>query len=185
MTRSAGLAAACFLLEQRPDLLEEGKVYVATGGARITKGEHGAAVSEYARAHSIPLLIPLDWPATRSGIRDGAWHERRHFVENYLGKGHIKADWLILESEALSESNIGRDFFLQLLHDASVTWIARFTESTGQVIYIGEVKQSGAVPIEEAPEMDVKALSDRYEAKYDRIGFLKHNIPYCRLRRSK
>jgi hypothetical protein len=38
--------------------------------------------------------------------------------------------------------------------------------------------ESGAVPIEEVPEMDVMALSNQYESNYDRISFLKNHVPY-------
>ena len=106
-------------------------------------------------------------------------------MDNYTEKGVINADWLILESEALSETNVARTFFMQLLNDPNVRWLARFRESTGQVIYIGEVMESGAVPINEVPEMDVMALSNRYEAKYDRISFLKNNVPYIWKPRSR
>lgn len=38
------LAAATFLIEQRPDLLEEQKVHIATGDPLVTRlAEHGAA----------------------------------------------------------------------------------------------------------------------------------------------
>jgi hypothetical protein len=170
------LAAACYLIEQRPDLLKEDKRHVATGDpSTIGNGEHGAAVSQYARSRTKCLIVPLDWPLLRD---PSDLNDVKSFVDNYAENGVIDADWLILESEALSETNVARTFFMQLLNDPNVRWLARFRESTGQVIYIGEVMQSGAVPIEEVPEMDVMALSNRYEANYDRISFLKNNVPY-------
>ena len=176
------LAAACFLIEQRPDLLKEGKRHMATGDPFVTRnGEHGAAVSGYARSRAMPLIMPLDSPVSRNPTYLPAV---RSFVDDYIQKGVIDADWLILESEALSKTNIGRDFFLKLLNDPNVRWLARFREATGQAIYIGEVKKSGAAAINEAPDMDVKELSDRYEAKYDRISYLKRNVPFNWPRRS-
>ncbi len=170
------LAAACYLIEQRPDLLKENKKHMATGDPSIIgNGEHGAAVSQYARSRTKCLIVPLDWPVLRD---PSDLDDVKSFVDNYTEKGVINADWLIVESEALSETNIARDFFLQLLHDPNVRWLARFRESTGQVIYIGEVMESGAVPIEEVPEMDVMALSNQYESNYDRISFLKNHVPY-------
>ena len=149
---------------------------MATGDPLVTRnGEHGAAVSEYARSRTKPLIMPLDSPVSRNPTYLPAVVS---FADNYIEKGAIDTDWLILESEALSETNIARDFFLKLLNDPNVRWLARFREDSGQVIYIGEVKKSGAVPINEVPDMDVKELSDRYEAKYDRISFIKHNVPY-------
>ena len=170
------LAAACYLMEQRPDLLKENKKHMATGDPSVIgNGEHGAAVSQYARSRTKCLIVPLDWPVLRD---PSDLDDVKSFVDNYTEKGVIDADWLIIESEALSETNIARNFFLQLLHDPNVRWLARFRESTGQVIYIGEVMESDAVSIEEAPEMDVAALSNRYESNYDRINFLMNNVPY-------
>ena len=70
-------------------------------------------------------------------------------------------------------------FFWWFPNDPNVRRIARFREENGEEIYIGEVSKGMGNPADEAPLMDVKSLSDRYEAKYDRISFLKNNIEYA------
>jgi len=64
------------------------------------------------------------------------------------------------------------------LHTMPIVWVARFREENGEEIYIGEVVQGAGVPASKAPLMDVKSQSDRYEAKDDRIRFLKKNMEY-------
>ena len=100
------------------------------------------------------------------------------FVNAYNDEGKIQADWIILGSEALSDKNPAREFFRRFLNDPNVRWIARFREGNGEEIYIGEVSKGTGVPADKAPLMDVKTLSDRYEAKYDRLSFLKHNMEH-------
>ena len=40
------------------------------------------------------------------------------------------------------------------------------------------LSKGAGLPADKAPLMDVKSLSDRYEAKYDRMSFLKNNMEY-------
>ena len=171
------LAAACFLIEQRPDLLAPGKTPFASGGkpTAVAVGNAGA-VPSYMRGCSKSLVIPFEFPATRFGTEHPAPLDA--FVNAYNNENKILADWIILGSEALSDKNPARDFFRRFLNDPNVRWIARFREDNGEEIYIGEVSNGSGVPASRAPLVDVRALSDRYEAKYDRTSFLKHNMEY-------
>jgi len=174
------LAAACFLIEQRPDLLAPGKTPFVLGADPQGKGSAAAAVTSYMRGRSKSLVMPYEFPVTRfSGALDPTPFDA--FVSAYKNEGKILADWVILSSEALSDNNPARDFFRRLLNDPNVRWIARFREENGVEIYIGEVVEGAGSSAREAPLMDVKSLSDRYEAKYDRLSFLKNNMEYvCR-----
>ena len=170
------LAAACFLIEQRPDLLAPDKIPFASGGNPQGEGGNAGAVTSYMRGRSKSLVIPYEFPATRFGTLHPARFD--NFVSAYRSEGKILADWIILGSEALSEDNPARDFFGGFMNDPNVRWVARFREENDEEIYIGEVVQGGGAPASEAPLMDVKSLSDRYEAKYDRMSFLKNNVEY-------
>ena len=140
------------------------------------KGGSAGAVTSYMRGQSKSLVIPHEFPATRFGTLHPASFNT--FVDTYNNEGKILADLIILCSETLSDKNPARDFFQRLLNDPNVRWIARFREDNGEEIYIGEVSSGSGVPAREAPLMDVKSLSDRYEAKYDRMSFLKNNMEY-------
>ncbi len=171
------LAAACFLIEQRPDLLAPGKAPFASGGNPQGEGGDAGAVTSYMRGRNKSIVMPYEFPATRFGTLHPARFDA--FVSEYKKKGEILADWIIVGSEALSDKNPARDFFRRFLKDPNVRWIARFREDNGEEIYIGEVIKGGGVPAAQAPLMDVKSLSDKYEAKYDRMSFLKNNMEYA------
>jgi hypothetical protein len=171
------LAAACFLIEHRPDLLAPGKAPFASGANPQGRAGNAGAVTSYMRGRSKCFVMPYKVPATRAGAFRSARFDA--FVTAYKEGSEILADWMILGSEALSEKNPARDFFRRFLNDPNVRWIARFREDNGEQIYIGEVVKDAGIPADQAPSMDVKSLSDRYEAKYDRISFLKNNMEYA------
>jgi hypothetical protein len=171
------LAAACFLIEQRPDLLAPDKTPFASGGNPKGKGGNAGAVTSYMRGRVKSLVMPYEFPATHFGTLHPARFDA--FVSAYENEGKILADWIILGSEALSDKNPARDFFRRFLNDPNVRWIARFREENGEEIYIGEVAEGVGAPADQAPLMDVKSLSDRYEARYDRMSFLKNNMEYA------
>jgi hypothetical protein len=170
------LAAACFLIEQRPDLLASDKMPFASGANPMAKGGSAGAVTSYMRGRGKALVMPYEFPATHFGTLHPAPFDA--FVNAYNGGGKILADWMILGSEALSDKNPARDFFRRLLSDPNVRWIARFREDNGE-IFVGEVAQGAGLPAGKAPLMDVKSLSDRYEERYDRMSFLKNNMEYA------
>jgi len=171
------LAAACFLIEQRPDLLSSNKTPFASGGNPQGEGGNAGAVTSYMRGRSKSLVMPYEFPATRFGTLHPA--RLNAFVGKYKDEGKILADWIILGSEALSDRNPARNFFSRFLNDPNVRWIARFREDNGEEIYVGEVAKGGGVPASKAPLMDVKSLSEKYETKYDRMSFLKNNMEYA------
>ena len=171
------LAAACFLIEQRPDLLTSDKVPFASGCNPERADSDAGAVTSYMRGPSKSVVMPNDFPVTRIAPSDRELFDA--FVTAYRNEGKILADWIILGSEALSDKNPARDFFQRFLSDPNVRWIARFRDENGEEIYIGEVVQGAGIPADKAPLMDVKSLSDRYEAKYDRMSFLKNNMEYA------
>jgi hypothetical protein len=170
------LAAACYLIEQRPDLLAPGKTPFASGGNPQGEGGNAGAVTSYMRGQVKSVVMPYEFPATHFGTLDPARFDA--FVSAYRNEGKILADWIILGSEAISDKNPARDFFRRFLNDPNVRWMARFREENSEEIYVGEVVQGAGIPADNAPLMDVKSLSDRYEAKYDRISFLKNNMEY-------
>ena len=103
------LAAACFLIEQRPDLLASDKVPFASGCDPQGEGSNAGAVTSYMRGPSKSLVMPYEFPATRFGPSHPARFDA--FVSAYKNEGKILADWIILGSEALSDKNPARDFF--------------------------------------------------------------------------
>ncbi len=124
------LAAACFLIEQRSDLLSSDKIPFASGGNPQGEGGNAGAVTSYMRGRSKSLVMPYEFPATRFGTLHPARFD--NFVSAYKNEGKILADWIILGSEALSDKNPARDFFRRFLNDPNVRWIARFREETAR-----------------------------------------------------
>jgi hypothetical protein len=170
------LAAACFLIEQRRDLLASDKILFASGGNPQGEGGNAGAVTSYMRGRGKSVVMPYEFPVTRFGTLHPARFD--NFVSAYKNEGKILADWIILGSEALSDKNPAHGFFRRFLNDPNVRWIARFREENGEEIYVGEIVRGGGIPASTAPLMDVKSLSDEYEAKYDRMSFLKNNMEY-------
>ena len=90
------LAAACFLIEQRPDLLEPGKKPFASGANPMAWNGNAGAVTSYMRGRSKALVIPYEFPATRFGSLNPALYNA--FVDTYKKDGKILANWMILGS---------------------------------------------------------------------------------------
>lgn len=175
------LAAACFLVEERSDLLEKDKRIMATGMLPDQRFGDGMAVAQYARPSAWPINLQVDWPASRRVLTNRAHYlEVKNLVDTYNGTGKIMADVLILESEAYSDRNPARDFFRRLLGDPNVRWLARFRESNGEEIVIGEVIEGGAIPWEQVPLKDVDTLAVTYLKKYDRLHFLTRNVEFIK-----
>jgi hypothetical protein len=172
-----GAAAACFLIEHRPDMLSENKT-------AFLGGYNAGAVSNYARGRNHFMIMHEDFPNNQMMplafvlLNSPQRRELQAFVEMYTSQKKILANWLILDSELFSETNPSRGFYLQLRDDPNIFWIARFVDTSGGEMYIGEVSKGCSNRIVEAPLMDVNALFDTYEAKYDRISFLKWNVQF-------
>lgn len=180
------LAAACFLIDNRPDLLSSDKTLVAVD-CRIAGGKGlGAAVAQYSRPQKEAVVIrhflpvpgrPSRPPGSETSIVDD-------IIDGYERTGLLETNGLIVESNALAETNPASKFWVRVMNDPSIRWIAVFRENGGD-IFVGEVAPGKAVPLKDAPVMDVKTLSDRYLEKYDRSSFLKTNLEHTRIYATK
>jgi hypothetical protein len=178
------LAAACFVIEQRPDLLTVDKKAMTTANVYYEQRKgYGALAMRYMRGGNQRFAFYPDLPAktdSKPPYDRPQYHEAHRFVDTYNSQGRILADWIMLETYVLTDANPAKEFYVRLLHDPNVRWIARFREKNGEEILIGEVSQGGAVPLDSVPVMDVEALSETYRAKYDRMSFLKRNMDRIR-----
>jgi|GEM_PF-2032612 len=166
------LAAAYFLIEQRPDLLREDKT-------AFLPRNIAAAVGQYARGQNKRVVMPKDFPIDRRKHAIGSPEPILHaFVDAYEKKNELMADWLILDTELFSKDIRSRDFYRLIQNDPNVRWIARFSDPNRGELYIGEVQKGRGPRAEDAPALDTRKLSDSYINKYDRISFLKRNVQY-------
>jgi len=166
------LAAACFLVEQRPDLLNE------TRTAFLPRNM-GSCVGQYARGRNKRIIMPRDFPVELRKHSVGSDVKiLLDFVDAYNRNKEIVADWVVLDSELFEPDVNAKDFYLTISRDPNVRWIARFKDRTGHETYLGVVEKGKGNGIHDAPELDTEALSSRYEAKYDRISFLKKNVEF-------
>jgi hypothetical protein len=101
----------------------------------------------------------------------------REFVTAYTQRGEIRADWLILSSELLSDGNRGAGFYRRLKVDPAIHWVATFEDDRGRALWVGEVRR-GARVLQPPQTYHVNALAELYERKYDRISFLKRNVRF-------
>jgi len=175
------LAAADFLIEQRPNLLARNKTLLAIDGNKDGMGGTAGAVVQYARPQNKPIIIPIDFPVTRRrGPGPTGQKEWIEVWDSYAEGGVVKADAIVMESSAIAENNPARSHWLPMLTDPHIRWLARFSEPSGE-IYVGERVESGGTPLEVSPRMDVASLSATYERKYDRLSFLKENVEHVSL----
>ncbi len=171
------LAAAAFLVEHRPDLLEEAKT------ALLPRSE-ASNVGQYARGRNARLIMPIEFPIEKTLHATGS-DERllRDLVNAYETRGELHADWLILSSEAISPARTKASAFYQrLMSDPRISWIACFQDEQDRKLWLGEVVRDQACPhsvqADQAPVYAVDPLADRYERHYDRISFLSRNVRY-------
>jgi hypothetical protein len=170
------LAVAAFLLENRSDLLEVGKV-------SFVPGFEGRVLRDYTRGLHGDIFLEYDLTAYKYPPKT------REFVRAYNEKGEIKADWLILPSELLTpwfsfksnrrprrEKNKLLDFYERLASDSQIHWIACFQDQKDRKMWLGEVRPEGGTPIAQAPVYEVASFADLYEKKYYRISFLKEHV---------
>jgi hypothetical protein len=166
------LAAAYFLLEQRPDLLQDNKT-------AFLPRNIAAAVGQYARGQNKRIVMPKDFPTDRRKHAIGSPEPILHtFVDAYEKKKELMADWLILDTELFSKDIRSRDFYRRIQNDPNVRWIARFPDPNRGELYIGEVQKGKGARAENAPALDTRTLSNSYINKYDHINFLKRNVQY-------
>jgi hypothetical protein len=166
------LAAAAYLIEQRPDLLARDKT-------AFLPRNHAANVGQYARGQNKRVVMPKGFPVELRKHSIGSDEKTlRDFVASYEHDKQIQADWVILDSDLFSPDLEARDFYLRLRDDPNIRWLARFKDRTGGELLVGEVTRGDGTPFAEAPLMDTDKLAGMYKKKYDRIGFLKHNVQY-------
>lgn len=166
------LAAAAYLIEQRPDLLAADKT-------AFLPRNHAANVGQYARGANKRIVMPKAFPAELRKHAIGSDEKTlRGLVVSYDRDKQIRSDWLILDSDLFSRDLAARDFYLRLRDDPNIAWIARFRDATGGELLLGEVTSGKGTPFAEAPLMDTGKLAGIYETKYDRIGFLKQNVQH-------
>lgn len=166
------LAAATFLIEQRPDLRAKNKI-------AFLPRNHAANVGQYARGQNERIVMPKAFPSELRKHSVGSdEHTLMAFVEFYNRDKQINADWIVLDSDLFAEDLPASEFYLRIRDDPSVRWIARFRDETGGELLLGEVTKGDRSRFAEAPIMDTDRLSAIYEKKYDRISFLKHNVQY-------
>jgi hypothetical protein len=178
------LAAACFLIEQRPDLLAEDKTLLAVGNCGAEGGVAGA-VSQYARPNNKPVVIPVDFPVMREKVMNfpgglASVPTLNRFVDDFVNHGLVRTQCIIMESSALTGRGPSAKCWQALGNSPQINWIARFSETGGEV-YIGEVVTGSATSLAQAPMLEIKEFSNRYLEKYDRISFLKRNVQNIRL----
>jgi hypothetical protein len=166
------LAAACFLIEQRRDLLREDRT-------AFLPRNIAAAVGQYARGQNKRVVMPKDFPTDRRKHAIGSPEPILHaFVDAYEKKNELLADWVILDTELFSRDIRSRDFYRRIQNDPNVRWIARVSDPNRGELYIGEVQKGKGSPAENAPALDTRTLSKAYIKKYDHISFLKRNVQY-------
>lgn len=177
------LAAACLLIEERPDLLASDRTLLAIDCHRIGENGLGGAVAQYARPSKTPIIMPEYFPATGRADQGFGWDSPEvlsDIIQTYERTGIVKADCVILESEAFAAGNPAANFWRRLARDPNIQWIARFKENAGEIFIAVTTTGKGAY-LEEAKSMDVRALSDTYLTKYDRFSFLIKNLEHVRL----
>jgi hypothetical protein len=166
-------AAAAFLIEQRPDLLEPGKV------AFLPRPVAGK-VGQYARGRNERIFMPANYPAEMVLHSVGSREEvLREFVTAYRDRGEILCDWLALSSESVSDAvTTAAPFYRRLLEDPRIDWFAAFHAPDERVLWLGEVRGPGAPArrAPQAPPLDTARLGAEYERKYDRWRFLTRNV---------
>ena len=166
------LAAATFLIENRPDLLEEGKT-------AFLPRNLPSNVGQYARGRQERIIMPASFPVMMktSGVASDE-NVLLDFVNAYRKEKKINADWLILNSELIMpQKNQYYEFFKRLYEDRQISWIAEFVDKKGRKMWLGEVRP-GVITSGKPEIYEVEPLAKKYEKKYDKIWFLKKNLRY-------
>jgi hypothetical protein len=163
------LAVACFLNEERPDLL-------SVGAAPVVCGTDALSVVSYMRARTISSVVPL----TAANLESGPYGSHLFDVEivkSAAQNGAVRP-WFLIDTRALSDESESRDLWLRILDDPDVRWLGRFKDEGESEIMIGEFRKGAGVPLSQAPFLDVDALAATYLQKYDKIDFLGRNVEF-------
>ncbi|CAM2056795.1 membrane hypothetical protein [Desulfovibrionales bacterium] len=172
------LAAACWLIDERPDLLSEFKVgFTARGWP--------AAVSRYTRGGHTLIVPPKEYtyftnPNYRIPLTDYTASSLAFFLD-YKRKDIISADWIVLDEHVFSSDYahldpIGFGLYQRLARDRRIDWLASFSHGS-HIIFVGEVlpahigRNMRSVPI-----WDVDILARRFGRRYDRLPYVERNL---------
>lgn len=163
------LAASCFVIESRPDLL------TATKTAFLPR-EWPAVLGNYVRGPYKRIIMPLLFPSDRKPQWFTAPQILNDFVISCMPGHRIAADWLVLDTSLFDLPGPSGEFYTKLRDHPDIHWLARFPDESGNALGVGEVRTGAGTRWDDAPVMDVKALSDRYLAHYDRYSYLSKNV---------
>lgn len=165
------LAASCFVIESRPDLL------AATKTAFLPR-DWPAVLGNYVRGQNKRIIMPRLFPSDRKP----KWFTAPKILNDFLiscTPGHrIAADWLALDTSLFVLPGPAGKFYTQLKDHPDINWLARFLDKSGHELGVGEVRVGHCRRWVDAPFMDVNALADRYREHYDRYRYLSKNILY-------
>jgi hypothetical protein len=166
------LAAACFLIEHRPDLLSgEAKPFVA--------GADALSVASYMRARTSNVFVPKNLQNRVASYPDGPYRFEIAVLKSFsVESEEIVRPWFIIDTEVLEEQNPARDFWLDMIHNPDIRWFARFKDEGETEVIVGEFRKGDGVPLTRAAFIDTEALCSQYLRKYDKIDFLKKNAQY-------
>lgn len=172
--RARVLAAACYLVEERPDLLSAAATPVATQG-------EAQAVIQYARPAKQYALILTQYNRLEIPLNTLSEGSRPHafkFALDQFAKKGAQRPWIIMSTDVLRQDS--QSFGRQLLDDPDISWFARFEDPNGEAIYLGEYTPGVSRPVSEAPSIDVPSLAKRWLSHYDRLRFLQRNVQFTR-----
>lgn len=166
------VAGAAFLLEKRPDLLQQEK-------RTLLVGDIPRSIGNYARGENSVLSIAVNAPQivaekNRVHAPTGILGE---FLQSYDTERILFFDWLILSSEVFDAGldRISFNFYQRLSQDPHIDWFACLQDQHGRKIWLGEVKTEGAAFVN-AHVYEVEPFAQIYQQKYNRISFLKRNV---------
>jgi len=191
------LAAACFLIENRADLLSKEKTALMPYIQESYIGNPGF-VDHYARGLYARLKPWAHEPFQGKMPEQIHYHlKAKDFV--YGDDGLRYFDWIILGKEMVSlndwidaggpesRKNAGNirsvtpsmEYYRKFVSDGRVNWLGRFRDSRGRELWLGEVRIDSVgrnIALKSAPIFDVDKLATIYEKKYDRVSYLKKDL---------
>ena len=164
------LAAAAFIIENYPEFLKPRETV-------FVPRNRPTCVAQYLRGGEQLVIMPPNFPSEmRIHSVASPMEVLRPFVKSYNDNDKILANWLILDSDLFSDSNPSREFFVRMKNDKHICWLGRFSQGSGNALYIGRVCEYGNVSIESSPEIDADKYAELYLRKYDKIPHLKRNL---------
>ncbi|MBF0611601.1 MAG: hypothetical protein HQL55_10805 [Magnetococcales bacterium] len=177
-------AIAAFINQNHPDFLTQDKVaflpnYISAGAGYNIRGRYKRVIMQsYFPESRTRLGSPKDDANGRTylGDRNGSPdYVLNDFMDNYLNKGKISANWLLLVPEHFQGSSGW--FFEKLLHDPQIKWVAELYDTSGRKIWLGEVTHQGQL-VENAPRYSVEEYAKLFIDRYFYINFMSKDWGY-------